>query len=515
MASVPSQRQLRSLRELNLTDFSGGLNLRDAYSELRSNETPDCMNVTLDERGGVVKRLGYTLLSGSLPAAPTNIFYWKTGQVTILQIGPKLYKTSAFAAFTEITLGGGNAFTTSAKAQFVDFLGKLVYVHPVDGVFNSDGVTATLSTAAVKGTCIAAWQNKLWVGGDSSNPTRLWAGNAGSYTTFTTATDWVDIREQDDAIITALGNGQGMDVIGRSGLLVFKSRSTYRVNSSNATTGFTYTTLDTKAGAAGPNAVAAYNGRVAAFSEAGIYMTDGVTAMVPVSEKLSPLFQPTSINYSALSGVAAGVYRDRIFFSFPFGAAQTTNNRTLEFHPLLGWIVPHDFAMKNYTTYGKNSDVLYGIPSSGTSAFQMFSSGADNGAAITARFQTNWFEPTGGNQVRLRRLRVAGRGLFNLYVKTDYSTGQGLLANVDITGNAFTWNSFTWNVSTSVWGPATYEGYQDFFSLGNGKSVSFKFTETGSTSSTAPSLLGDGVALEVGSFACYGVQLEYVGLGYS
>lgn len=40
--------------------FAGGLNLRDAPTELKPTESPSAWNVTLDERGGVVKRLGYT-----------------------------------------------------------------------------------------------------------------------------------------------------------------------------------------------------------------------------------------------------------------------------------------------------------------------------------------------------------------------------------------------------------------------------------------------------------------------
>jgi hypothetical protein len=57
--------------------FDGGLNLRDAPSELAENETPSCFNVTLDERGGVVARLGLTKLNGSslLPQPPQALYY--------------------------------------------------------------------------------------------------------------------------------------------------------------------------------------------------------------------------------------------------------------------------------------------------------------------------------------------------------------------------------------------------------------------------------------------------------
>ena len=47
-------------REQLMQGFQGGLNLRDAPTELKPSESPSAWNVTLDERGGVVKRLGYT-----------------------------------------------------------------------------------------------------------------------------------------------------------------------------------------------------------------------------------------------------------------------------------------------------------------------------------------------------------------------------------------------------------------------------------------------------------------------
>ena len=46
-------------REQLMQGFAGGLNLRDAPTELKPTESPNAWNVTLDERGGVVKRLGY------------------------------------------------------------------------------------------------------------------------------------------------------------------------------------------------------------------------------------------------------------------------------------------------------------------------------------------------------------------------------------------------------------------------------------------------------------------------
>src|SRR5439155_7993393 len=90
--------------EQKLEDFSGGLNIRDAAGQLAANETPDSMNVTLDERGGAGKRLGMIKYNGSPFEASlvTNTFYWPSGQNEITQCGAKLYKDTgaSFKTFT-------------------------------------------------------------------------------------------------------------------------------------------------------------------------------------------------------------------------------------------------------------------------------------------------------------------------------------------------------------------------------------------------------------------------------
>ena len=47
------------LEPLNLMDFTGGLNLRRNQFQLGENETPDCLNVDIDPRGGFYTRKGW------------------------------------------------------------------------------------------------------------------------------------------------------------------------------------------------------------------------------------------------------------------------------------------------------------------------------------------------------------------------------------------------------------------------------------------------------------------------
>lgn len=510
MASPALWRVLRP-SQLDLRDFSGGWNLRDSPSEVAKNESPDCLNVSVDERGGVVKRLGMSRLgSSSLAGVGQMVYYSQTLQVTLVQVGAALYKTTDF---TTLTLVG--TFSTSARLACVDFNGSVVLLHKADGVYTYDGTTLTSRNTTVKGTCLAVWQNKVWAGGDPVNQSRVWWSNLGDATAWTTASAFVDIRDKDSAAITALGVGQGMDVAGRPGLLVFKEESTYRINSSS--TG-SYTTLHAHAGAAGPACVTDLNGLTVALCKIGLYMTDGVNPPKEMSRKVSPLFRDDQLDFSNLAIACAGVKGDRMLFSMPRrigGSAQASNNFTLEFSPTEGWIVPHSFGLADMTSYAKQAAKLYGLSPTTAFAWEVFKTGADDGAAIACHYQTPWFEPTAGGKCSYNRLRVAGRGTFSMYVRGDYSLGQGSLRGISIVGSGFVWNDAAaiWNAPGVLWGPSAYEGYQHAWGLGIYRSVSLYLSESSTLSALGPKLQGDGSAPEVGAFALYELNLQFVPLG--
>lgn len=505
-------RYLPSRQQLAVNDFSGGLNLRDAPTELASNETPDALNITLDQRGGVIKRLGLKRLNAVALAGPAQtLYYWGTGGVMIVQVGATVYSTSDFVTFTSLKV-----FTTNARAAFTDFQYQLVAVHPVDGVWTSTGGAFTQTTGglnnmeAVKGTCLAAWQNKCFVAGDPVNKSRVWWCNLGDPRKWTVASDWVDIREKDDLPVTALGVGQGMDILGRPGMLVFKEESTYRIN--NVVNG-SFTTLDGHIGAAGPQAVATLNGVTAAVSRHGIYVTDGVRDLQNVSEKVQPLFTPVKLNFAQIGLMTAGIYRDRIVFSMP-SAGSAVNNLTLEFHPPSGWIVAHSFGAASFGQWGKQDEKLYSSNPTTGYLYETFAGGSDDGVAVTARYQTPWFTPSqASNNCQFLKLMLSGRGLFDLNVKLNFTAAGGSTRKVTMVSTPWVWGDGTlWG--QTVWGPNNFENYQAFDSLGMGRSISFQFTHTGTDSVSGQAILGQGTP-EVGAFAVYNLALDYVRLGIS
>lgn len=516
-AAGPATAEFSEIRQ---DDFSGGWNCRDAPSEVAENESPDCVNVTLDERGGAVKRLGLSVLADTLAGVAQTIFYWETEQLLIFQIGADVYKGASFASVSLI-----HTFNTDDAAGFCDFLSQLVVVHPQDGVFvytTSGGWSQSSGSPNnmeyVRGHSLASWQNACWVIGDPRPGfgMRTWRCEFGDPTTWDVSATgaWADVREKDDAPLTAFGTQGGQDIVGRPGLIVTKDESVYRINDPDT---MAYTTLHAQAGASGRLAITDLLGLTCMVNKHGIWATDGQNEPGLVSEKIAPLFRKEQLEFSMLDGACAGVKDDRVVFSLPRragGATPAANNFTLEYHPRDGWIVPHDFGCAAFTTFGAGATDLYGMSATDGSAFNVFRSGADAGDAITARYQTKWFEPSGGLLNRYRRLRLSGRGAFSLYVKRDYSLGQGDLVAVDFGADVAKWNDGSlWNQDGLKWGPAAYEGTEDFYSLGVGKAISLVFQHTGSSSATGPRLQQDGPAREVGAFAVYKMLIDFIRLG--
>src|SRR4051812_5818906 len=103
--------------------FDGGINLRDAPSELAENETPACSNVTLDERGGVTARTGITRLNGAspLPQPPQDLYTSSVADAVLAYISSdagngKLYKsTDGGVTWTSVYTG----FTAGASGMII------------------------------------------------------------------------------------------------------------------------------------------------------------------------------------------------------------------------------------------------------------------------------------------------------------------------------------------------------------------------------------------------------------
>jgi hypothetical protein len=498
---------------IELTDFSGGLNLRDAQGQLSPTETPSCLNVTFDERGGVQKRLGYAK-DGSMSAFAadiTNFYYSESLDQLIVQEGTNLKRRTAAGTFS----AAFDTVSTAARVAFCDFAGKLVYVHPVDGLFTFDGTTVTgpHGGAPVKGSAIAVWGNKVWVAAYPSsdangNPTRIVRSALGDPTTWT-ASHFSDAREWDDEAVVALS------VAPRGGLMWFKRNSCGKVTS--AETGFLQL-IDAGRGAAGHLATVPFEGNLAVVNEHGIYMTDGISEMVEASGKIEPLFHNDQLNLGALDSFCAGRWENRVVFSLR-RAGQTVNDLTLEWSPSVGWFAPHNFGAAAFATLeASDNQLFHAAPGSARLIYTTFDGGSDDGAMIASHFQTGWFAPGDGLLSRCRRVHVRGRGMVDMYVRHDFEVGGGVHYPLDLNHGsedvAQLDGGDTWD-GGFMWGPGSYEGHADAWSPGVAKHWQIRLEETSDMTHNSPPMLGIGAAEEMGAWAMYGVYFEPLQAGRS
>ena len=492
---------------IRYADFSGGLNLRDSSDQLAPNESPDMMNVILDQRGGLEKRLGYTKDGGmsAFAANCVNSFYsWVLGQI-VVQEGVNVRKRTAAGTFSSV-----KAFSTAARVTFCDFHGKMLMLHPVDGLFSYDGTTVSARLGTHVGVDIAAFQNKVWTATGTAlaaERTRVNFCAAGDETTWAGGTAGsVDIREIDDAPLTCLIGDSGQDVAGRGGLLVFKEKSAYRIHSS--VTG-DFVTIDPANGASGALAAcgipAAPGEATAVVNKTGIYITTGRGKLEKASGRIDPLFTPTFLEYEDVDAFCSVAQPDgHLLFSVrKLGSSE--NDLTIEYDPSVGWMVPHSFSASSFAAHGATGQVYHTDPGSGRFLYETFSGGSDNGTDITARSQTRWEHLIPGQKMRLQRVSLYGRGIFSFGLVLDHATGVGFQQDfVGVDDDLFTWGTSVWG-GTDVWGPSHGQFHQTFWPRKAGGAMSFRVDETSSLTSFGDEVLGESPTAH-GAFSLFEIR---------
>lgn len=491
-----------------LSDFSGGLNLRDSPNEIAPNETPASSDWTLDQRGALQWRKG-CLNVASLPGTSGKLAYifysaaldqWLCAREgtgpTVLHLYSRPGDLSG--AWTDRGQFNPNA---GAVAAFVDWPGNPPKVliatslrtTGIGGVAicSWDGTTATTISSSIGGTAVALWQNRIWVAGypindANGNLTRLFASKIGDPTVWAPPDGLtVDLRDKDARPLTGLG-------IAGAALVVFKKRSAYRVT--DPATG-AYSAVDSSSGCLGAPSVVALKGRLYTWGADGLYEWDGVGPGRNVGDKVRPYFTtPTLPDEPPIGGVVDGkvVY----CFADDFG---TVRDDLLEFHPKAGWLMYHKLASTTKDQIGSfvsKDNALYAAISDGDVIFRMFTetAGADDGtvAGFLGRntYRTPWLRPNGGKLARIIRAQVegllvtGGTNVLTLKVYTDWDLSTPVL---------------TFNLTADLRGGDSADQAETsiLHSLGHARVFAFEFiATTAAGAAQINSLALDAIALE-------------------
>jgi len=495
--------------EIYIGDFSGGLNIRDALTELSNNETPDCLNVVLDERGAAHKRLGQVKWNSSpTPAQLTygyesdvcNCAFWYSKD------DGKLYRDDQ-GVLTMV-----QQLSPNGTVSITDFAGTCYLIHFFDGLFfSTDGSSWSLVVPTggqiPSGDMLATWQNKLWVASSASNKLSFCA--PGDATNWDAAKDAGEnyIREGNDYPIVCLFGTSGVDVQAQPALLVGKRSgsqgSLHRVIDAGTAD---YATLDQSVGPCGPLSITSLYGKLYILSPSGIFETDGQTALIPVGAKLSRLWRPDSIDFNHVERFVATRTRDRVRFSLTT-LGSNVNNLALEYHPGFAAFTARTDAATCYVVRGQDAGILLGVsPAIPGQIYQHDVGGADDGAPIASRLTTKVFEPTGGYQQRLQHIHVLGRGTFTVETLPNFALS-GKSKQLVMQASGFQWDLDGWDDPSVGWGEDLVEGWDDFWPRQLGRAFQIRFTETSTNIGTTPPLGIGGPAQTIGAWATYGLHL--------
>lgn len=460
---------------IDLRDFSGGLNLRDSLERVATSETPDALNMTLTTRAAARPRNGCTQ-AVTLPAGVAKKLHYSAAlDKWLVQVGDTVYHRPGDLSGSWTALA---TFTGSSPVAMTDFGTKVVIVgDALSGtgqfIHTWDGTALVNASSTARGACVAVFKNRVWVGSDPGNLSRLWFSNIGNADVWTTGTDFVDIREKDAEAISALA------VTSAAGLLAFKRRSAYRVT--DATTG-AYIMIDRDSGCVGPQALASLHGITYTWGFDGLYAWDGVGRGTLVGDKLRPRFIGTGLALSDLAYITAAAHQGRVFFAYPLTVGGA-NTRFLELHPAdsirsdylpaSAWIMEHALAQageNKIASLAVKNDQLYAVLKDSAVMYSMLDAmpGADDGTTYESYYKTPPL--TVGGLARLTRCRVYGQA------DAAATSTKDLRTYLD-------WQTTVENTFDLTSGLESADGEEriDLWSLGHGDAFQLEFRASGGT----------------------------------
>ena len=291
-------------------DFSGGYNDTVAPSNLQPNQSPNLLNVKIDDPAGSLKpREGY-LSCGITPSGlkPTALYEYSSnssGGVPrfIVTDSSTVWQTQDCVSFTTVTerLNGGvlpSFATVRDKLWIVD---RTTHVITWNGSVEKqlDGTVSTPNPAPPRANYIEFWNERVWMARTSANPSGVYfsdltdtLGNDMDPSTGTVA--W----PADNVIQVAQENGSpiyGIKVY-RNALFVFKDNGIWRIDF-NGPFDITVSKTLSSAGTRYQSSIVEMDNLLYFFGRDGFYAFDGDRA-VRVSDDFRNKFDSISQNQS-------------------------------------------------------------------------------------------------------------------------------------------------------------------------------------------------------------------------
>ena len=466
----------KQVLQLKLDSFSQGLNLAANPYQLKDGETPDCLNVDLDQLGGIKRRKSMAVASGTAPTGDFDGVFTYTqssGSQAVLfglrsGVNTKLRRVSA--PTTDITT------VTAAQLRSIT-MNSLCYIAAghTSPTLKYDGASVTtLGDAKVddpaaytngnfpRGKLMATFQGSAWsaniLESSVAYPCKIrwsWPNEPENWPTW--ATETYDNGEDSDEITALQPHNER--------LLVFKRNALYAIQGQGPT-GFRKVTVSSTIGAISQEAVCKTDTDVYFFSwPDGLYRIGAAGVPQPVFDRLRPILTDGSIPQSAKDKITVSWVNRRVWVSVPWTAGPegaNRNGRTFCYDPALDGWTAHDYGMNQATVVIPSNQDVYAIapvthPSIvGSHTLAKMEQAGDTdlagGYPIYGRYQSSWLDA--GDPMLPKRWRKVGMILSNTALLTaetrfDFSNaanGTFTVAPIPVVGGAWNqnWGAFSW-----------------------------------------------------------------------
>ena len=465
MAQQQQGTYAASISPIDLPGWTGGLNREADPFQLEGTESPDALNVDFELRGAVTKRSGYTKFSGSDGAAAKGISLvgWTTLAATKWLVfcdvaGDVFYMPATVAtALTDSTFNLG-AGTAEREYQVANAsLNNKLYLTSLKGdkAVRWDGTAWTqITKTAFDNTASRFPPARSLV----ANNERFFAGNIENDvgTEFRSRVAWSAALDPEkwaalDFIDFAPDNGQeitGMAVFAES-VVVFKNRSMFVLAGTDASN-FTVYPLDPNLGTDCPGTIVNAGTELYFFDRlTGVWKYDG-SNFKRVDDKINS-YLLDNVNQANAYKATAFTYRNRYFLSVPW-TSSTVNNRTFVYDPRITAWTEYDFGVADAAQVDEIPYVV--APRDVVGIYRLFNGLSDNGANITAYFDTYWVSPGGQalrNRIRHLDLAFSALGNYNIDVsmRRDFVSDFYRTKSINTTPGGSLWGFFNWG---GLWG---------------------------------------------------------------
>lgn len=474
---------------VRFVDFTGGLNTKDSPYLIGQNECRDCSNVVTTTRGSVKKRDGIssfatnftTLNAGSSKIQALFAAYGvpTAGDCMIaIDEDGEVYSISTIGTAADINAATftGTPLDTSIIQAPVATQGPIYINNPTaayqwTGAGNIAAWTATSGTVPT-GAYMVYFKNRVWVAGQTANPSRLFFSDIGAPRVWPAA-NVVDFDPTDGDAITGIGTSGPY-------LLVFKKQKIWVIYDTD--TGANRP-LGTALGCASHRSITETPvGTYFLSQDKGVWVTDG-KKVKNISQKIDPTFD--SIVGGQRKRACGKFINDHFYLSIC--TSGTDNNLTLDYDTITTSWWKHTNTSNQFVTWRAAADEeLYSAVPTAARVDKCYVVGVlqDNSTNYASSWVGPWLsfnEPY--RNKRIRQIHVDGTGVVDAYIAKDYTSGL-VIIDTDIfrfaTGGTLFGGANNFG-GIGTFGDSASQSRRRLFTLGVVRAFSFEIQATSST----------------------------------